>query len=78
MKMSSYANLSLSMNNGFYVEVYKLRLLMMYNVLQVYRISCNPIFITCTQPIGGKTGRYTKSCVLYVLSPYCTSLTVRP
>ena len=32
------------MNKGFYVEVHKHRLLIMYNMLQVYRISCVPIF----------------------------------
>ena len=37
---------SVQMNNGFYVEVYTHRSLIMYNVLQIYRISCYPIFIT--------------------------------
>ena len=36
----------LHMKNGFYVEVFKLRSLIMYNVLQIYRISYYPIFIT--------------------------------
>ena len=34
------------MNNGFYVEDQKHRIIIMYNVLQVYRISCYAIFIT--------------------------------
>ena len=37
---------SVQMNNGFYLEVYKHRSLIMYNVLQIYRISCYSIFIT--------------------------------
>ena len=36
------------MNNGFYVEVYKHRWLIMYNVLHVYRILYYLICITCT------------------------------
>ena len=37
---------AVQMNNGFYVEIYKHRKLIMYKVLQVYRIFCYPIFIT--------------------------------
>ena len=42
------------MNNGFYIEVYKHRKLIMYNVLQVYRIMYYPKCITIfhCRPLG--------------------------
>ena len=35
---------AVQMNNEFYVEVYKHRYLIMYNVMQVYRILCSSLF----------------------------------